>query len=86
VPVSLDCLYGDGLVRLSRINLDSSAIELHQMDVKTVLLNSDLNETISWHSRKALLWKGKEQMGCKLKKSNYGLKQMSRQWNIKFNQ
>ena len=53
-------------------------MELHQMDVKTAFLNGDL---IFMAQPEGFAIKGKEHMGCKLKKSIYGLKQASRQWN-----
>ena len=60
-------------------------LELHQMDVKTAFLNGDLDETIFMAQPKGFVVKGNDQMGCTLKKSIYGLKQASRQWNLKFN-
>jgi hypothetical protein len=51
-------------------------LELHQMDVKTVFLNGDLDETIFTAQPEGFVVKGKEQMGCRLKKSIYELKPM----------
>jgi hypothetical protein len=53
-------------------------LELHQMDVKTSFLNGDLDETFYMAQPKDFVMKGKEKLGCRLKKSIYGLKQASR--------
>jgi hypothetical protein len=59
-------------------------LELHQMDVKTSFLNGNLEENVYMSQPKGFVFKGKECMGCRLKKSIYGLKQASRQWYLKF--
>jgi hypothetical protein len=61
-------------------------LELHQMDVKTILLNGDLLENVYMAQPKDFTVKGKEHMGCHLRKSIYGLKQGSRQWYLKFDE
>jgi hypothetical protein len=53
-------------------------LELHQMDIKTAFLNGDFDETIFIAQPEGFVVKGNEQMGCRLKKSIYGLKQASR--------
>jgi hypothetical protein len=49
-------------------------LELHQMDVKTTLLNGDLLENVYMAHPKGFAVKGKEHMRCHLRKSIYGLK------------
>jgi hypothetical protein len=49
-------------------------LELHQMDVKMTFLNGDLEENVYMAQPKGFVMEGKEQMGCRLKKSIYGLK------------
>ena len=61
-------------------------LELHQIDVKTTFLNGDLEKNIYMAQPKGFVKEGKERMGCRLKKSIYGLKQVSRQWYLKFDQ
>ena len=61
-------------------------LELHQMDVKTAFLNGDLHENVYMRQPEGFVVKGKEQMGCRLRKSIYGLKQASRQWYLKFDE
>jgi hypothetical protein len=61
-------------------------LELHQMDVKTTFLNGDLLENIYMAQPKGFTVKGKEHMGCHMRKSIYGLKQVSRQWYLKFDE
>jgi hypothetical protein len=59
-------------------------LELHQMDVKTTFLNGDLEKNVYTTQPKGFVVEGKENMRCRLKKFNYGLKQASRQWYLKF--
>ena len=59
-------------------------LELHQMNVKTTFLNGDLEENVYMAQPKVFVVEEKERMGCRLKKSIYGLKQASRQWYLKF--
>jgi hypothetical protein len=54
-------------------------LELHQMDVKTSFLNGDLEENVYMAQPKGFAVEEKERMGCRLKKSIYGLKQALRQ-------
>jgi hypothetical protein len=61
-------------------------LELHQMDAKTTFLNGDLLENVYMAQPKGFAVKGKEHMGCHLRKSIYGLKQTSRKWYLKFDE
>jgi hypothetical protein len=54
------------------------------MNVKMIFLNKNLEENIYMAQPKGFIVKEKERMGCRLKKSIYGLKQASRQWYLKF--
>ncbi|KAL9266918.1 Retrovirus-related Pol polyprotein from transposon TNT 1-94-like protein, partial [Drosera capensis] len=54
------------------------------MDVKTVFLNGDIEETIYMQQPENFVSGDPKKMVCKLKKSIYRLKQASRQWYHKF--
>ena len=59
-------------------------LELHQMDVKTMFLNGNIDETIYMVQLENFESNNSKQLVCKLKRSIYGLKQASRQWYWKF--
>jgi hypothetical protein len=80
-PVSCKDSFRIIMVLVAHYNL-----ELHQMDVKTAFLNGDLYENVYMAQPKGFVAEGKEKMGCRLKKSIYGLKQASRQWYLKFDE
>ena len=61
-------------------------IELYQMDVKTAFFNGELDEEIYMDQPLDFELEGQERKVCKLKRSIYGLKHASRQWNLKFHQ
>ena len=61
-------------------------LEIHQMDVKIVLLNGDLEERIYMSQPEGFVESGKEKKVCKLVKSLYSLKQVPKQWHEKFDQ
>ncbi|KAL0289357.1 UNVERIFIED_CONTAM: Retrovirus-related Pol polyprotein from transposon TNT 1-94 [Sesamum calycinum] len=61
-------------------------LELHQMDVKTAVLNGDIDEMIYMMQPENFVSGDPKNMICRIKKSIYGLKQASRQWYFKFHQ
>ena len=58
--------------------------EIQHMDAKTAFLNGYLEETIYMEQPKGFVAKYEEQKVCKLQRSIYGFKQVSRSWNIRF--
>ncbi|GJW40238.1 zinc finger, CCHC-type containing protein [Tanacetum coccineum] len=58
---------------------------IHQMDVKTIFLNGDLEE-VYMKQPEGFVMPGNEHKVCKLVKSLYGLKQAPKQWHQKFDE
>jgi hypothetical protein len=61
-------------------------LELHQMDIKIVFVNGDLQESVYMAQPEGFAIEGMEHMRYRLMKSIYGLKQASRYWYLKFNE
>ena len=84
--------YGENfspIVRFASIRLILAIVahmdlELHQMDVKTVFLNKELEEEIYMDQSKGYILQDQKRKVCKLKRSIYGLKQSSKQWYLRF--
>ncbi|GKA47326.1 retrovirus-related pol polyprotein from transposon TNT 1-94 [Tanacetum coccineum] len=59
-------------------------LKVHQMDVKTAILNEDLEEEIYMNQPEGFIAPRQEGKVCRLVKSLYGLKQAPKQWHQKF--
>nr|GFA47951.1 retrotransposon protein, putative, Ty1-copia subclass [Tanacetum cinerariifolium] len=74
-------------IRAIRILIAKAAYydyEIWQMDVKTAFLNGYLNEEVYMEQPEGFVNPKYPNRVCKLKRSIYGLKQASRQWNKRF--
>ena len=68
------------LIAIAAIN----NFEIHQMDVKTMFLNGELDWEIYMEQPKGFNVLGQNKKVCRLVKSLYGLKQAPKQWHEKF--
>ena len=57
---------------------------VHQMDVKIIFLNGNLDEEVYMDQPEGFVLPGNERKVCKLVKLLYGLKQAPKQWHEKF--
>ncbi|KAL9250338.1 Retrovirus-related Pol polyprotein from transposon TNT 1-94-like protein [Drosera capensis] len=71
-------------IRLVLSIVTAENLHLEQLDVKTAFLHGDLDEDIYMVQPEGYQIAGKENLVCKLTKSLYGLKQVPRQWYLKF--
>ena len=60
--------------------------EIWQMDVKTMLLNGNLEENVYMIQPEGFMAPEDAGKVCNLKRSTYGLKQESRSWNLRFDE
>jgi Reverse transcriptase (RNA-dependent DNA polymerase) len=65
-------------IRLILATVAGLDLELHQMDVKTVFLNGNLEEEIYMEQPASFVVEGQEHKVCELLRSIYGLKQSFR--------
>jgi hypothetical protein len=77
------------IARLTTIHVllsltSSHDLLIHQMDVKTIFFNGELEEKIYMTQSDGFVVKGQEDKVCKLLKSLYDLKQAPKQWHEKF--
>lgn len=61
-------------------------LELHQMVLKILFLNGELQEESYMQQSVNFVVEGQEQKVCKQQKIMYDLKYSSRQWHLKFHQ
>ena len=59
-------------------------LELHQIDVRTTFLNEELDGEIYMEQPVSFIIKDQEHKVCKLQRSIYSLKQLSRQRYLRF--
>ncbi|KAJ9546872.1 hypothetical protein OSB04_019415 [Centaurea solstitialis] len=77
------------MLKSIRILMDISAYfnyEIWQMGVKTAFLNGKLTEDVYMQQPKGFVDPKNPNKVCKLQKSIYGLKQVSRSWNLHFDE
>lgn len=58
---------------------------IHQVDVKTIFINGELDEEIYMELPKSFIVEGQKQKFCKIVKSLHELKQAPKQWHKKIN-